>query len=276
MALTPYPASDFPETPAAIVTGAASERGIGRATAHRLAREGWAVAVLDLDGDASAQVAEQITREHGTPALGLGVDIADEQAVIEAVRRVDEELPQLVGVVNNAGISSPTPFTEVSTEEWKRVFDVNVHGTFFVTREAVSVFRRHSLGRIVNVSSASAERGGGVYGRAAYSGSKAALLGMAKTWARELGEYGITANSVAPGSIDTDIMGGRLSDERKEFLLQELPVGRVGTVEDVAGGIAFLLGRDGGYLTGVTLDINGRSEERRVGKECRSRWSPYH
>src|SRR5690606_2897479 len=147
MALTPYPASDFPETPAAIVTGAASERGIGRATAHRLAREGWAVAVLDLDGDASAQVAEQITREHGTPALGLGVDIADEQAVIEAVRRVDEELPQLVGVVNNAGISSPTPFTEVSTEEWKRVFDVNVHGTFFVTREAVSVFRRHCLGR---------------------------------------------------------------------------------------------------------------------------------
>ena len=259
MALTPYPASDFPETPTAIVTGAASERGIGRATAHRLAREGWAVAVLDLDGDASAQVAEQITREHGTPALGLGVDIADEQAVIEAVRRVDEELPQLVGVVNNAGISSPTPFTEVSTEEWKRVFDVNVHGTFFVTREAVEVFRRHSLGRIVNVSSASAERGGGVYGRAAYSGSKAALLGMAKTWARELGEYGITANSVAPGSIDTDIMGGRLNDKRKEFLLQELPVGRVGTVEDVAGGIAFLLGRDGGYLTGVTLDINGGS-----------------
>ena len=217
------------------------------------------MAVLDLDAAAYRDVAAQIVDEHGVPALGLGVDIADEQAVIEAVRRVDEELPQLVGVVNNAGISSTTPFTEVSTEEWKRVFDVNVHGTFFVTREAVEVFRRHSLGRIVNVSSASAERGGGVYGRAAYSGSKAALLGMAKTWARELGEYGITANSVAPGSIDTDIMGGRLSDERKEFLLQELPVGRVGTVEDVAGGIAFLLGRDGGYLTGVTLDINGGS-----------------
>ncbi|HJB10355.1 MAG TPA: SDR family oxidoreductase [Candidatus Brachybacterium merdavium] len=259
MALPPYPASDFPDTPTAIVTGGASERGIGRATAHRLARDGWAVAVLDLDEAASQEVAAQIAREHGTPALGLGVDIADEQAVTAAVARIDAELPQLVGVVNNAGISSPTPFTQVSTEEWKRVFDVNVHGTFFVTREAVKVFRRHSLGRIVNVSSASAERGGGVYGRAAYSGSKAALLGMAKTWARELGEYGITANSVAPGSIDTDIMGGRLSDERKEVLLQELPVGRVGTVEDVAGGIAFLLGRDGGYLTGVTLDINGGS-----------------
>lgn len=259
MALTPYPATDFPSTPTALVTGAASERGIGRATAHRLARDGWAVAVVDLDADASREVAEQIAREHGVPALGLGVDISDEQAVVNAVARIDAELPQLVGVVNNAGISSPTPFTEVSTEEWKKVFDVNVHGTFFVTREAVKIFRRHSLGRIVTVSSASAERGGGVYGRAAYSGSKAALLGMAKTWARELGEYGITANSVAPGSIDTDIMGGRLSDERKEVLLQELPVGRVGTVEDVAGGIAYLLSRDGGYLTGVTLDINGGS-----------------
>lgn len=259
MALTPYPASDFPDRPAALVTGAASPRGIGRATAHRLAREGWAVAVLDLDAAASEAVAQEIAAEHDVPVLGLGVDISEEQQVIEALARVDAELPQLVGVVNNAGISSPTPFTEVSSEEWKRVFDINVHGTFHVTREAVKIFRRHSLGRIVNISSASAERGGGVYGRAAYSGSKAALLGMAKTWARELGEYGITANSVAPGSIDTDIMGGRLSDERKEFLLQELPVGRVGTVEDVAGAIHFLLGRDGGYLTGVTLDVNGGS-----------------
>ncbi|GAA1289880.1 SDR family NAD(P)-dependent oxidoreductase [Brachybacterium sp. JB7] len=259
MAVTPYPASDFPRQPAALVTGAASERGIGRATAHRLAREGWAVAVMDLDEAACEALAHELSQTHGVPALGLGVDISNEQQVIDALARVDAELPQLVGVVNNAGISSPTPFTEVSTEEWKRVFDVNVHGTFFVTREAVKIFRRHSLGRIVNISSASAERGGGVYGRAAYSGSKAALLGFAKTWARELGEYGITANSVAPGSIDTDIMGGRLTDERKEVLLQELPVGRVGTVDDVAGAIHFLLGRDGGYLTGVTLDVNGGS-----------------
>ncbi|MFC7457763.1 SDR family NAD(P)-dependent oxidoreductase [Brachybacterium sp. GCM10030267] len=259
MALPAYPASPFPDLPAALVTGAASPRGIGRATAHRLAREGWAVAVVDLDGGACAELAGELTERYGVPALGLGVDISDEQAVADAVARIDAELPQLVGVVNNAGISSPTPFTEVSTEEWRRVFDVNVHGTFFVTREAVAIFRRHSLGRIVNISSASAERGGGVYGRAAYSGSKAALLGMAKTWARELGEYGITANSVAPGSIDTDIMGGRLTDERKQVLLQELPVGRVGTVDDVAGAVHYLLGRDGGYLTGVTLDVNGGS-----------------
>jgi 2-hydroxycyclohexanecarboxyl-CoA dehydrogenase len=156
-------------------------------------------------------------------------------------------------------VSSPVPFLEVTSAEWKRVIDVNLNGTFFVTRAAVEVMAEHRLGRIVNVSSASAERGGGVYGRAAYSASKAALLGLARTLARELGPYGITANSVSPGSIDTDIMGGRLTDERKEVLLTDLPVGRIGTVDDVAGVINFLLGREAGYLTGVTYDVNGGS-----------------
>ncbi len=259
MALTPYPASDFPDQPTAIVTGAASERGIGRATAHRLARDGWAVAVIDLDAAASEAVAREVAAEHGVPTLGLGVDISDEEAVAAAVARVDAELPQIVGLVNNAGVSSPVPFLEVTTEEWKRVIDINVNGTFFVTRQVAPIMARHSLGRIVNIASASAQRGGGVYGRAAYSGSKAALMGIAKTLARELGPHGITANVVSPGSIDTDIMGGRLTDERKEFLLKELPVGRVGTVDDVAGVINFLLGREGGYLTGVTYDVNGGS-----------------
>jgi 2-hydroxycyclohexanecarboxyl-CoA dehydrogenase len=259
VAVPEYPASVFPEQPTAIVTGAASPRGIGRATAHRLAQDNWAVAIFDLDADASAAVAAEVAEQHGVPTLGLGVDISDEAAVDAAVATVVDTLPQLVGLVNNAGVSSPIPFLEVTTEEWKRVMDVNVNGTFYVTRAAALVMAANRLGRIVNISSASAERGGGVYGRAAYSGSKAALLGIARTLARELGPYGITANSVSPGSIDTDIMGGRLSDERITTLLQELPVGRIGTVQDVAGVINFLLGREGGYLTGVTYDVNGGS-----------------
>ncbi|MGF3057419.1 SDR family NAD(P)-dependent oxidoreductase [Microbacterium sp. YY-01] len=250
---------ELPTERTAIVTGAASPRGIGRATAHRLAREGWAVAVIDLDENAARSVAAEVAENYGQATCGIGLDVTDRAGAFAAVERINAELPQLVGLVNNAGISSPTPFLEVTDEEWRRVIDVNLHGAFHITQAAARTMAANEVGRIVNVASASAQRGGGVYGRAAYSASKAALLGFARTLARELGPHGITANSVSPGSIDTDIMGGRLSEDRKQVLLQELPVGRIGTVDDVAGVIAFLLGPDGGYLTGVTYDVNGGS-----------------
>jgi 2-hydroxycyclohexanecarboxyl-CoA dehydrogenase len=249
----------FPSDRTVIVTGAASERGIGRAIAGALATQGWSVAVFDVDHDASAALAAQLQDAHGVACLGTGVDIRDRVAVFAAVDRVHEQLPQLVGLVNNAGVSSPIPFLEVTDEEWRRVVDVNLHGTFHVTQAAAKIMATHRLGRIVHVSSTSAERGGGVYGRAAYSASKAALLGFARTLARELGPHGITANSVAPGSIDTDIMGGPLTEERKAELLKELPVGRIGTVHDVAAVVSFLLSEAAGYLTGVTYDVNGGS-----------------
>src|SRR4051812_10790051 len=149
MALPAYPASAFPAQPTAIVTGAASPRGIGRATAHRLARGGWAVAVLDLDEDACEAVAAEVEAAHGVPAPGLAVDTPDEEGVGRAGERIADELPQLVGLVNNAGISSPTPFPEVTTAEWRRVFEVNVHGTFLMTKAVVPLLIEHRLGRIV-------------------------------------------------------------------------------------------------------------------------------
>src|SRR5699024_10122086 len=253
------PATRLPEDRTAIVTGAASERGIGRAAARRLASAGWAVAVIDLDETKPSDIAAEITRRYGSPARGYGLDVTDGRRSLEVVARICEDLPQLVGIVNNAGISSPTPFLEVTYEEWCRVIEVNLHGAFHLTQAAARVMAENRIGRIINIASASAQRGGGVYGRAAYSASKAALLGFTRTLARELGPYGITSNAVSPGSIDTDIMGGRLSDDRIAELLRELPVGRIGTVDDVAGVISFLLGQDGSYLTGVTYDVNGGS-----------------
>jgi 2-hydroxycyclohexanecarboxyl-CoA dehydrogenase len=257
--LPSYPAAEFPERPTAIVTGAASERGIGRATAHHLARAGWAVAVLDLDPAACEDVAAEVAAQHAVPTLGLGLDVREEEQVEAAVGRITAELPQLVGLVNNAGVSSPVPFLEVTSAEWDRVVETNLRGTFLMSRAAARVMAEHRLGRIVNISSTSAQRGGAVYSLAAYSAAKAGVIGLAKTLARELGPYGVTANVVSPGAIDTDIMGGRLSDERKAQMLNDLPVGRVGTVDDVANVITFLLGRDAGYLTGVTYDVNGGS-----------------
>jgi 2-hydroxycyclohexanecarboxyl-CoA dehydrogenase len=257
--VTPYPATEFPDQPTAIVTGAASERGIGRATAHRLARAGWAIAVLDLDPGACERVAAEVAERHAVPTLGLGLDVRDEEQVEAAVGRVTAELPQLAGLVNNAGVSSPVPFLEVTSAEWDRVVDTNLRGTFLMSRAAARVMVEHRLGRIVNISSTSAQRGGAVYSLAAYSAAKAGVIGLAKTLARELGPYGVTANVVSPGAIDTDIMGGRLSDEHKAEMLHDLPVGRIGTVDDVANVITFLLGRDAGYLTGVTYDVNGGS-----------------
>ena len=154
MALPAYPASPFPLDRTAIVTGAASPRGIGRATARRLAQQGWAVAVVDLDREASEKVAVEIQEQHGVAALGIGADISDRASVDAAVAEAAASLPQIVGLVNNAGISSPVPFLEVTDEEWRRVIEVNLNGTFHITQAAVKIMAEHRVGRIVNVSSA--------------------------------------------------------------------------------------------------------------------------
>lgn len=246
-------------TRTALITGAASPRGIGRTTAHRLARDGFAIAIWDLDGAACEQLAAEITAQHVVPATGYAVNITDATAVDNAATAMEADLPPVTALVNNAGIASPVPFLEVSAEEWRRVFEVNVHGTYLVTRRFVEGMIAHRYGRIVNISSASAETGGAFYSLTAYSGAKAALLGITRTLARELGPHGITVNSVSPGMIDTDIMGGTLSDERKAVMLQSLPVGRIGTTDDVAAQIAFLVSEDAGFITGVTADVNGGS-----------------
>lgn len=243
----------------AIVTGAASLRGIGRRTGDKLAAEGWALAILDIDGDAAAAAAAEIAARHGVEARGYRCDVTSEQDVEAAFAAVETALPPLGALVNNAGITSPTRFAEVSVGEWERVMRVNVHGSFLATRRAMPGMVARGFGRVVMLSSVSAERGGGVFGGVAYSAAKAALLGFARALAREVGPHGVTVNAVAPGLIDTDITAGKLDPERKARLVAEIPMQRSGTTDDVADVIAFLCRPSTSFVTGATWDINGGS-----------------
>jgi 2-hydroxycyclohexanecarboxyl-CoA dehydrogenase len=247
----------FPAERTAVVTGAASPRGIGRATADRLARDGWAVAIVDLDPDAAAAAAAEIADARGAQVLGVGADVSDQASVVAAIDTVEAGLPPIVGLANLAGISSPTEFMDETVEGWDRVFAVNMRGTFLVTQRVLRGMIERRLGRVVSVSSVSAQRGGGTYSKVAYSASKAAILGFTRALAREMGQHNITVNAVAPGPVDTDIMGGALTEERKAAMSADVLMGRVGQKEEVAALLAYLLGEDAGWITAATYDING-------------------
>lgn len=247
----------FPDERTVLLTGAASVRGIGRATADRLARAGWAVAIVDLNADDAQATAAEIASARGVPGIGVGADVSNQASVDAAISSVESSMPPIVGLVNLAGISSPTVFMEETVEAWDRVFAVNVRGTFVVTQRVLAGMIERRLGRIVSLSSISAQRGGGTYSKVAYSASKAAILGFTRALAREMGEHNITVNAVAPGPIDTDIMGGTLTEERKAAMAADILMGRVGTRDEVAALVAFLLSADAGYITAATYDING-------------------
>jgi 2-hydroxycyclohexanecarboxyl-CoA dehydrogenase len=243
----------------AIVTGAGSKRGIGRATAHALAAAGWNVAILDIDEAAAKEAATEVAERHSVQAVGVACDVTDEASVEHALDALTSSAPPVGALVNNAGITSPTPFLEVTGEEWDRIFAVNVRGAYNITRRVVTGMAHRGFGRVVFLSSVSAERGGGVFGGVAYSAAKAAQLGFARALAREVGPHGITVNSVAPGLIDTDITAGKLDPERRAQLVAGVPVGRTGNVHDVADLITYLCREESGYITGATYDVNGGS-----------------
>jgi 2-hydroxycyclohexanecarboxyl-CoA dehydrogenase len=249
--------SAFPAERTAVVTGGASPRGIGRAAADRLARAGWSVAILDIDGTAATLAAAEVGARHSVPTLGVAADISDVESVDAAIAHVESTMAPIIGLANIAGVSSPTEFMDVTPGEWDRVFDVNIRGTFLVTQRVVPAMMAAGVGRIVSVSSISAQRGGGTYSKVPYSAAKAAVIGFSRALAREMAPHNITVNSVAPGPIDTDIMGGTLTVDRKAQMSADIPLGRVGTVQEVAALLTFLMSEDAGYITAATYDING-------------------
>lgn len=247
----------LPDRRTAVVTGAGGPAGIGRVTARVLAENGWAVALVDVNADGLAAVESELREAGHDDVLAVPADIASESSVGEAFDRIDAGLPPTVGLVNLAGIACPTPLHECDLKEFERVMAVNVTGSFLMLRAAAARMIPQGVGRIVNTSSITAFDGGGTFSKGVYATAKAAVLGMCRGGARELGPYGITVNVLAPGPIDTEIMGGRLSDERKASMSAGIPLGRVGSPAEVAATVAFLLSDGGGYLNGATLQIDG-------------------
>jgi 2-hydroxycyclohexanecarboxyl-CoA dehydrogenase len=242
----------------AVVTGVGSPRGIGYATAARFAAEGWAVAALDLDELAVKEAAAAISAEHGMPVLPLHVDVTSEESVRAAARTVAEsDLPPVGALANVAGLPSPVPFLEVSLELWRKVLDVNVTGCFLTSRAFLPHMIDGGYGRVVNMSSVSAQMGGGVFSKTPYSAAKAAVLGFTRSLAREMAPHGITVNAVAPGIVDTDIRAGASDADNEARLSASVPLGRQATAAEIAGLYVWLSSEDAAYVTGCTHNING-------------------
>lgn len=250
-------APSLPAARTAVVTGAGGPAGIGRVTAAVLAEQGWHVALLDVNAEGLAQVEEELTGAGHTGLLSLPTDITDEQSVAEAFARIDAELPPVVGLVNLAGIACPVALHECSLAEFERVMAVNVTGSFLMLRAAAERMIPQGIGRIVNTSSITAFDGGGTFSKGVYATAKAAVIGMCRGGARELGPHGITVNVLAPGPVDTEIMGGKLTEERKESMSAGIPLGRVGQPSEIAATIAFLLSDGAGYISGSTVQVDG-------------------
>jgi len=241
----------------AIVTGAA--RGIGAAIARRLATDGLSVAVLDLDEAAAKVTVDAISADGGT-ALAVAADVSDTDQVAAAVSRVAAELGPPTVLVNNAGVTRDNLLFKMTDGDWDTVIGVHLRGAFQMTRAAQKYMTEAGFGRIINISSTSAL---GNRGQANYSAAKAGLQGFTKTVAIELGKFGITCNSIAPGLIATEMTRAtaeRLGvpwDEYAAARAKQIPVARVGEPEDIANAVSFFAGDAAGFVSGQVLYVAG-------------------
>ncbi|KRS19033.1 SDR family NAD(P)-dependent oxidoreductase [Roseovarius indicus] len=239
----------------AIITGAASPRGLGKATARLFAEHGCKVAILDLD----AALAEEAAADIGEAHIGLACDVTRRADCDAAAATVIEAFGHIDIVVNNAGITQPLKIMDIRHENYDAVLDVNLLGTLHMSQAVIPHMRERKSGKFVNMSSVSAQRGGGIFGGPHYSAAKAGVLGLTKAMARELAPDGIRANAICPGFIATDITQGKLTPEMKEQILAGIPMGRAGEASDVAGCALFLASELSSYVTGSEVDVNGGS-----------------
>lgn len=240
----------------AVVTGAAS--GMGLAIARHLAARGNRVGLLDLQGEGAIRAAEEL-RDTGATAIGVGADVTDRSAVDAALEKVRAELGPVAIMVTSAGLDAFEPFTKIKIESWARVLDVNLTGTFHCLQAAVADMLEARWGRMVTISSSSAQSG--APRMAHYVAAKGGVLGLTKALALELAPHGITVNCIPPGMIDTPMLRraeakGDIGNLEK-IAPRVIPVGRTGTAEDIAATCGFLCSDEAGFITGQVVGVNG-------------------
>ncbi len=237
----------------AVISGAAGERGIGFATAKLFAAQGARVAILDVDGAGAKRAAAELGPHH----FGTRCDVTDKASCASAVAEVVEAFGHVDILINNAGVTQAIKVWDIDPASWDRIQDVNLRGVLYLSQALMPHMRGRKSGAIACMSSVSAQRGGGILGGAHYSAAKAGVLGLAKAMARELGPDGIRVNCVTPGLIQTDINAGKISDENRVKILENIPIGRLGVPQDVANIFLFLASDLSAYVTGAVIDVNG-------------------
>nr|WP_315099854.1 SDR family NAD(P)-dependent oxidoreductase [uncultured Fretibacterium sp.] len=242
----------------AVVTGAGSLRGIGRSIAIALATQGAKVAICDINEEGLLKVAEEI-KQRTSEVMTVTMSVTDGTSIREGFASVVDKWGKIDILVNNAGITQPVTVAEMSETDFERILDVNLKGTYLCCKAVAPYMLEKKYGRIINMSSVSAKRGGGVFGGAHYSAAKAGILGFSKAFAREVSPHGITVNSIAPGLVATDIRGGLESEEEQKRMTRDIPCRRMGLPEEVAAAVCFLASDEAGYITGEEIDVNGGS-----------------
>ena len=237
----------------AIITGGGTPGGIGRAAARLFAEHGARVAIFDIAATDPAAAAAEIGPEH----LGRVCDVRDRAACIAAVDEIAERFGRIDVLIGNAGIVHGTAILDIARDEYDEILDVNLRGNFQMSQAVIPHMRARSAGSIVLMSSIAGQVGGGLFGSSHYASAKSGLFGLAKALARELAPEGIRANAIAPGVIDNDFTKGRMTREIKIEIAKKVPMGRLGTSEEVANCCLFLASDLSSYVTGTVLSVNG-------------------
>ena len=240
-----------------IVTGSGSPKGIGRTIAQTFARQGATVVLTDINQEGVAANAKEI-EAMGGKAYAVAGNICDKASVDALIADVLEKFGRIDVLINNAGISQKVTVADMTMADIQRIFSVNMFGLFQITQAVCEVMKKQHYGRIVSLSSVSGKRGGGVFGGAHYSASKAAVLGFSKNLAREVALDGVTVNCVCPGLINTEIWKS-MPKEQADNVIAGIPMGRPGETQEVANAIVFLASKEASYITGEEIDINGGS-----------------